>query len=53
MDGYEMIVLVWIVSTAYVLALFNKEKRLYKLSIVGMVWVILLLYVQAVEKFIV
>ena len=51
MDWYEMIALVWIVSTAYVLALFNEYKRGYKLSIVGMLWIILLLYIQAVEKF--
>lgn len=51
MDGYEMIALVGFIGTAYVLALFNEHKRGYKLSIVVMFWVILLLYVQAVEKF--
>lgn len=51
MDWYEMIVLVGFIGTAYILALFNEHKRVYKLSIVGMLWIILLLYVQAVEKF--
>ena len=46
-----MIVLVGTIGTAYILALFNEQKRLYKLSIVGMLWTILLLYVQAVGKF--
>lgn len=46
-----MIVLVGIVGTVYILALFNEHKRGYKLSIVGMLWIILFLYVQAVSKF--
>lgn len=46
-----MIATIGIIGSVYVLALFNKHKRGYKLSIVGMVWVILLLYIQAVEKF--
>lgn len=51
MDGYEMIVLVGFIGTAYVWLLFYEHKRLYKLSIVGMLWIILFLYVQVIEKF--
>ena len=51
MDGYEMIGVIGIVGTAYILALFNEHKRGYKLSIVGMLWIILFLYIQAVSKF--
>lgn len=46
-----MIVVIGVIGTAYILVLFNEHKRGYKLSIVGMLWTILLLYVQAVEKF--
>ena len=46
-----MIVLVGVIGTAYILALFNEEKRLYKLNIVGMLWIILFLYVQVVSRF--
>lgn len=48
---YEMIVLVGVIGTAYILVLFNEHKREYKLAIVGMLWIILFLYVQAVERF--
>ena len=46
-----MIALVGVIGSAYVLLLFHEEKRIYKLACVGMVWIILFLYVQAVEKF--
>ena len=46
-----MIVLVGTIGTAYILALFNEETLVNKLAIVGMLWIIILLYIQAVEKF--
>ena len=51
MDRYEMIGIIWIIGSVYVWLLFYEHKRLYKLSIVGMLWIILFLYVQAVERF--
>lgn len=48
MDGYEMIGVVGIVGTAYILALFNEEKRIHKLAIIGMLRINLGLFVHVV-----
>lgn len=46
-----MIGTIGIIGSVYVWLLFYGHKLAYKLSCVGMVWVILLLYIQAVGKF--
>lgn len=51
LDWYEMIGTIGIIGSIYVWLLFYEHKLAYKLACVGMVWIILLLYVQAVGKF--
>lgn len=46
-----MIVVIGTLGGIYTWLLFNEETLVNKLVIVGMLWVILLLYVQVVEKF--
>ena len=46
-----MIVVIGTLGSIYTWLLFHEETLVNKLAIVGMLWTILLLYVQAVEKF--
>lgn len=46
-----MIGIVGIIGSIYVWCLFYEHKLAYKLACVGMLWTILLLYIQAVGKF--
>ena len=46
-----MIVVIGTLGSIYTWLLFNEETLVNKLVIVGMLWVILLLYVQAVGRF--
>ena len=46
-----MIATIGIIGSVYVWCLFYEHKLAYKLACVGMVWIILFLYVQAVSRF--